>query len=380
MFHNTVKYSYDDITICPAVVSPISHRSECSPLLKSGYLPIFAAPMSTVVDIINYPWFKDNHIFPILPRTMKHSLSVRLEYASSGNWAAFSLSEFIDNFTWSQGMPYKGIPYTVLIDIANGHMEELFNAVKKAKDVWDDKLTIMIGNVANPETYVRCCECGADYVRFSIGSGFGCLTSSQTGIHYPIASLINEAYLVKKRYAVSHDIPMESLPKIVADGGIRGYKDVIKALALGADYVMIGSEFAKLIESAAPIHDYKTEIGLLNTENLTKYRNHIRDDGSKFTFNIQGSNITINNALYKKFYGMASKEGQIDMNGEKTKTSEGVCKEVKVTTNIDKWTDNMIDYLRSAMSYLGIKNISKFNPENVDTYVLSENAKNSINK
>ena len=77
---------------------------------------------------------------------------------------------------------------------------------------------------------------------------------------------------------------------------------------------------------------------------------------------------------------MASRQGQIDMNGSKDKTSEGVCKKIKVTTNIDKWSDNMTDYLKSAMSYLGIKDITSLNPMNVETYVLSENAKNSINK
>lgn len=376
MFHNTVKYSYDDITIRPAVASDVSHRSECNPLLKSGFLPIFASPMSTVVDEKNYRLFEANHIIPILPRTNDFSLAKRLEYSSNGNWAAFSLQEFEDNFTVETGQPYTGLPYKVLIDIANGHMERLFTAVETAKEIWDDKLTVMIGNIANPETYIRCCECGADYVRFSIGSGFGCITSSQTGVHYPIASLINETYLVKRQYAKTYNIEESLLPKIVADGGIRGYKDVVKALCLGADYVMIGSEFAKLIESAAPLYAPDDSIA---DKQLNLLRFDLREENGHFkafSFNT----IEIKGGIYKKFYGMASKQGQIDMNGTKNKTSEGVCKEIKVTTNIDKWSDNMSDYLKSAMSYLGIKNIESLNPMNVETYVLSENAKNSINK
>lgn len=377
MFHNIVKYSYDDITICPAVTSEISHRSECNTLLKSGFLPIFASPMSTVVDEKNYPMFEANRIIPILPRTKDFPLAQRLEYALLGKWAAFSLQEFEDNFTVEIGQPYNGLPYTVLIDIANGHMERLFTAVSKAKEIWDDKLTVMIGNVANPETYVRCCECGADYVRFSIGSGFGCITSSQTGIHYPIASLINETYLIKKQYARVHNIEESLLPKIVADGGIRGYKDVVKALCLGADYVMIGSEFAKLVESAAPL--YAPYDDAISNERLNRFRFNIREENGHFTV-LFDCIVNIRGGLYKKFYGMASRQGQIDMNGSKDKTSEGVCKEIKVTTNIDKWSDNMTDYLKSAMSYLGIKDITSLNPMNVETYVLSENAKNSINK
>ena len=73
-----------------------------------------------------------------------------------------------------------------------------------------------------------------------------CITTSNVSIHYPQASLINECYKIKQKYSSDRDF----LPKIVADGGIRNYDHVIKALALGADYVMIGSLFAQCIESA----------------------------------------------------------------------------------------------------------------------------------
>lgn len=376
MLHKEIKYSYDDIAICPEVVSKISHRNECNPTLYDGNLPIFASPMSTVVDTENYELFKENGIIPILPRTERYSVKQRLDYASKGQWAAFSLSEFKDLFSTHQ--LDNNSNYKVLIDIANGHMAELFNCVKDAKEVYGDNLIVMIGNIANPQTYIHCCECGADYCRFSIGSGLGCITTSQTGIHYPIASLINEAYNIKRQYAFDNKLRFSKLPKIVADGGIRGYRDVIKALALGADYVMIGSEFAKLIESAAPIYT-KEDNGLLDSKCLTEYRSLIRENDGNYTINATKI-IDIKGILYKKFYGMASRQGQIDMNGEKTKTSEGICKEIKVTTNIDKWVENMKDYLKSAMSYLNITKVSDLNPLMVETYLLSENAKNSINK
>lgn len=377
MLHKEIKYSYDDITICPEVVSKISHRSECNPTLYDGNLPIFASPMSTVVDTENYGLFKKNGIIPILPRTERYSVKQRLDYASKGQWAAFSLSEFKERFN-TYHFKEGDICYKVLIDIANGHMSELFNSVKGAKEKYGDNLIVMIGNIANPQTYIQCCECGADYCRFSIGSGLGCITTSQTGIHYPIASLINEAYDIKRQYAFDNKLRFSKLPKIVADGGIRGYRDVIKALALGADYVMIGSEFAKLIESAAPIYT-KEDNGVLDSKCLTEYRSLIRENDGNYTINATEV-IDIKGDLYKKFYGMASKQGQIDMNGKKTKTSEGVCKEIKVTTNIDKWVENMKDYLKSAMSYLSITKVSDLNPIMVETYLLSENAKNSINK
>ena len=140
---------------------------------------------------------------------------------------------------------------------------------------------------------------------------------------------------------------------------------------------MIGSEFAKLVESAAPL--YAPYDDAISNERLNRFRFNIREENGHFTV-LFDCIVNIRGGLYKKFYGMASRQGQIDMNGSKDKTSEGVCKEIKVTTNIIKWSDNMRDYLKSAMSYLGIKDITSLNPMNVETYVLSENAKNSINK
>ena len=71
----------------------------------------------------------------------------------------------------------------------------------------------------------------------------GCLSTSNTGIHYPIASLINDIVQIRDEISSKYD----KLPKIIADGGIRNYSDAIKALALGSDYVMIGSVFAKML-------------------------------------------------------------------------------------------------------------------------------------
>ena len=77
---------------------------------------------------------------------------------------------------------------------------------------------------------------------------------------------------------------------------------------------------------------------------------------------------------------MASKYGQISINGEKTKTSEGIKKEIEVTTNLDTWVENMASYLRSAMSYCNITDVKRFTPSRVTVQVISNNTLNSINK
>ena len=116
---------------------------------------------------------------------------------------------------------------------SNGHMPAVFDLTKRSKEKYGDSLVLMVGNVANPETYALLSDAGADYVRIGIGNGGGCLTTQNTGVGYPMASLIKECYEISTT--------LKKPAYIVADGGMQTYSDVIKALALGADFVMLGS-------------------------------------------------------------------------------------------------------------------------------------------
>lgn len=376
MLNTETKYSYNDIAIVPAIYSTIEHRNECNPYDEDGNLPIFASPMSTVVCEENIEIFEKNHIIPIVPRNI--SYDKRIVYIKKGKWVAFGLQEFKETFIdndWDIEMYPKP---KALIDIANGHMRSMHLIVKEAKQKYGmENIIIMVGNIANAETYRVLADCGADYIRISIGTGGGCLSSSNLGVHMPIASLIDDIYNIKEeRYD-----NWQHCPKVIADGGVRNFSDVIKALALGADYVMCGSIFAQLIESAAPT-------SLINENDETIPINQFfstistNDDG---TFNVvlkdaygikEYNSVKIN----KTFYGMASKQGQIAINGKKTKTSEGLMKILNATTKIDKWVDNMKSYLQSAMSYTDCVALNEFNPDNVDCVVISTQTKESINK
>ena len=65
-----MKYTLSDIFIVPAPISVINSRSECIPTYKNGMLPLFTAPMSSVVNLSNYELFNKNGIQSILPRTV----------------------------------------------------------------------------------------------------------------------------------------------------------------------------------------------------------------------------------------------------------------------------------------------------------------------
>lgn len=382
MLIESLKYSYRDVTIVPALISDIDSRSECSPFYKDGNLPIFASPMDSVVDLNMYGEYEKNNIIPIIPRTKNNPIEDRIQKCKEGVWVAVSLKEFEDYFVPLQGSINEG---KVLIDIANGHMRKLYDLVKRVKQRCGDSLQVMVGNIANPETYREVVRSGADYVRLGIGAGNGCITTSNTSIHYPMASLISETYKVKRQLQASG---YKKLPGIIADGGIRNYSDVIKALALGADYVMIGSLFARTIESPGEkiFNNFRgRDAEVTNFEDL-----HYDWDRKVWTGKLSASapkrlkdrfipgTIDVGE-IYVKFYGMASKEGQVAMNGAKTTTSEGITKVLSVEYTIAGWVENMRDYLKSAMSYTGHRTLKEF-IGGCDVVVCSPIAEGSINK
>lgn len=368
MLETELKYSYNDIAIVPAPITTVEHRSDCNPYLNDGMLPIFTAPMSSVVNEENFNLFEENKIHSILPRSV--DFNVRKEYSTNGKWAAFSLQEVEETFL--NKFKTNEVP-KVLIDVANGHMQKLYELTREIKKNWGDTgIIIMIGNIANPLTYNEVVACGADYVRCSIGTGMGCITTSNTSISYAPASLIQETYLIKRELSEKMGVSMDSLPKIIADGGIRNYSDVIKALALGADYVMIGGVLSSLVESAGLTYFEDKQVFPLS-------RHQVSEHNGIFTIlDKESGKLYQAKDLVKRFYGMASKQGQIDMFGKKQKTAEGIVKYINVTTNINKWVDNMVAYLQSAMSYTNVFRVNDLS--NVKTIVISTNTYMSINK
>ena len=367
----TPKYCYNDVMIKPAVLSTINHRAECDPFDKDGNLPLFTAPMDSVVGLENFELYEKHGIIPILPRTV--GLKDRLSYAVNGKWAAFSLNEFEEEFTKGEKISSDNIK--ALIDMANGHMTRLYEDVRKAKRIYGGGLQIMVGNIANPETYRVCAESQVDFVRCSVGTGSGCTTCSNTGVGYPIASLINEIAEIKAEM-IERGADESKLPKIIADGGIRCFRDITKSLALGADYIMIGSVFSMMLESSAcKFCNSEDFLKLPLTVTVRDIENaHLDSDGWRGKYN--GKEIYLGD-ISARFYGMASRAGQIALNGKKTRTSEGIEKTLPVLYTMSTWVDNFKDFLRSAMSYTNSKNLDDFRKS--DVIVASANTVMSIN-
>ena len=368
LIKDKIFYTYSDVTIVPSDISNIEHRSECVPLDENGMLPLFTAPMDTVVDETNFELFNNEMIYPILPRTV--AIEIRIEYSIKNRWAAYSLSEFERIFCNQSEKLEEKNGICALIDVANGHMKKILDLIRGAKNIYGENIKIMVGNIANPLTFMRLSNAGADFVRCGIGGGFGCLTTSNLGVHMPMASLIAEISELKNKHNLS--------AKIIADGGIRNYSDIIKAIALGADYVMCGSIFSKMIESAAPKRCNSEDWSKLPFETSIKDLKNIFKQGNSWYATYNNERISLGD-ISINFYGMASKEGQIALNGSKTKTSEGLMKTLHVEYTMHGWCDNFMDYLRSAMSYVGSHTLDEFRKD-ATLIINSQNSVCAVNK
>jgi IMP dehydrogenase/GMP reductase len=352
---SNTKFDFDDILIMPSVSSDITSRYK--DVILPDRLPLFTAPMDTVVNLDNFDFFLENKINVTLPRTVKYPDYLKYSSNYYYNRAVFesifiSLGfEEVDYHIKYEKLQHFQPNTHILIDVANGHMKKIVEYANKIKNIRPD-IKIMVGNIANPQTYTWYAEQDCvDYIRVGIGNGGGCLTTKQSGVGHPMASLIHEVYLEKQKFI------SQKVPAIVADGGMKDYSDIIKALALGADYVMVGSIFNKSLESCADNYLYGIKIN-------RKLAGYLFDKGFP---------------IKKYFRGMSTKGAQKAMGKNTFKTSEGVVRFRKVEYRLEGWVENFEHYLRNAMSYANAETLDEFIGK-VEICQISKSAYDRFNK
>jgi hypothetical protein len=315
--------------------------------------------MDTVIELEHRRIFTDNQIYPIIPRTQTKYFNAS-DCRQVNDWVALSLDQFEKLFL-TEKTATNSNRIRVCIDIANGHMQRLMDAVVQAREKYNDQLILMVGNVANPHTFIELSRAGADFVRVGIGNGSGCSTSVHTGIGYPLASLIHDIHQEKENHSMQ-------FAKVVADGGIKKYADIIKVLALGADYVMCGGIFNKALESAGNTiaANKKFEGYTVPGDQVDQYSDEVK------------TAFKMGSLFYKKFRGMSTKEVQAHL-GNELRSSEGVTRMIQVEYTIAGWVEIFIDYLSSAMSYSDSKDLAGFigKPHWI---LITQNSLNRFNK
>lgn len=303
----TREYEYDDVLVLPRY-STVVHRDDVSLKTTLGNnlkldLPIICSPMPSIVtvDLVSalgvcggigiLHRFYDNPEQKLVDSKTLYEDSIPYGVAIGLNEPDNVIRQLLCEFA----------PSILCIDIANGYITSLHRFAEKVANYiskYDLHTELMTGNVVTSEGVHMLRGCGVTIARVGIGSGHLCTTRKNAGIGRPQLSAIEEC--------------SNANISIVADGGINSGGDIVKALAVGADAVMIGSMFGKCFES--------------------------------------GHN--------GKIFGAASKELQENFYGTH-KSIEGRTEDVEKTVSLHDMITDLTDNIRSGFTYVSASNLSE---------------------
>jgi IMP dehydrogenase len=207
----------------------------------------------------------------------------------------------------------------IVIDTSHGHSASVIDAVKDTKKNFP-KCELIAGNIATSEGAEALIKAGVDAVKIGVGPGSICTTRIIAGVGIPQMSAIRDVYKIAARYSIP----------VIADGGIKFSGDITKALAAGAQTVMIGGLFAGTEESP-------------------------------------GETVLFQGRSYKVYRGMGSleamKEGsrdryhQDDIEGNLKLVPEGIEGRVPFRGSLSASIHQLIGGLKAGMGYAGCRNI-----------------------
>jgi IMP dehydrogenase len=329
--HGKQALTYDDIQLIPAYSDIESRQNiDLSTQLTTNYkirVPLVASPMDTVCDsemaiaMAELGGIGCIHRFNTIQEQAEHVLKVT-NGVKNKDWFTQHVMAAVgangDYLERAHELVWAGANI-ILIDVAHGYHKFVIDALHNLKKNLPSHVDVIAGNVATGGAALRLQDAGADAIRVGIGGGSLCTTRVKTGFGVPnVTSLQDCAHTV-------------SVP-VIACGGIRNSGDIAKALAVGADSVILGSLIAGTKEAPGPM-------------------------------------IEKANGLYKRYRGAASLETK-SIHGQATRNVEGESTIVPFKGKVKFVVDGLLDGLRSALSYAGASNLREYFPE----YVVVTNA------
>jgi len=301
---------FDDVLLVPHYSDIISRKNIDLRSNLSGFrdfrLPIISSPMDTVTGSRMAIAMGSAGGLGIIHRYNDPQAQSRLiEYAKKMGAGSVGAAVGVSgDYLERVGLLLAAGCDVICIDVAHGHHALMRHALKVLRKTHGFNFHIMAGNVATLEGFNDLADWGANSIRVGIGGGSICSTRIQTGHGIPTLQSVVDCS-TSDRDAT-----------LIADGGIRTSGDIVKALAAGADFVMIGSLLAGTTEAPGDvIHE---------------------GNGDKV----------------KTYRGMASKEAQIDWRGH-TSSIEGVSSLVPYKGPVHNILGELEIGLKSGLSYTG---------------------------
>lgn len=313
---NEVKLDFCDVFLKPNVVSGVRSRQEIDTSVSLGNrklkLPVLGSPMKDVVDgsfgdmLVHLGCLGLIHRFSTVEEQVKEFRKNSCLGAAIG-----TNNGYLERFACL----VKAGCDLFCIDVANGANIVVQKTIYELLKI-DQKVQFIVGNVASGETFKWCSQLpNVVGVRVGIAGGNACTTKYATGVYCPMISLIHECKRTKDELGLT--------TAIIADGGVKTPADFCKAIAAGADCVIMGSVLAAASESPAEL-------------------------------------VKINDGLFKIYNGSASFEIQkIYKNKPKYIEGKTVFLEFNNET-IEQIIDKFSDGLKSSMSYFDSKSIAQF--------------------
>jgi IMP dehydrogenase len=226
----------------------------------------------------------------------------------------------------------------IVIDTAHGHTNRVISIVKSTKKKYPD-MQLIAGNIATPEAAIDLADAGVDAVKVGIGPGSICTTRIIAGVGMPQVTAILD---------VAHALSSKNIP-VIADGGIRYSGDLAKAIASGADTIMIGSLFAGTDESPGEVELYQGRT----------YKSY-RGMGSIGAMAQQ--------------YGSKDRYFQDNVEVTEKLVPEGIEGRVPCKGSLSNIVDQLIGGLRQSMGYTGCKNVKELQ-DNTELFRITDAGK-----
>jgi IMP dehydrogenase/GMP reductase len=327
-YSNKEHIGFDDILLIPQH-SEVESRKDINLSVALGKgtrsinlkIPIIAAPMDTVCETDMAVAIRKEGGLGIIHRYMpvqEQSEKIKLVKALGGiaGGSVGARGEYIHDAVSLVGAGAS----LILIDVANGHSSYAIEAVKALRQAFGKDVHIMAGNVASWDGFARLADAGAYSIRVGIGGGSACTTRVVSAHGVPTLSSILD---IRDRVSYGDG------PTLIADGGIRNSGDAAKALAAGAQALMLGRLLAGTTESPGEVVDG-----------------------------------------HKVFRGMASREAQEAGRGTVSGV-EGISTTIPYVGSVNNIISDFRAGLSSALSYTGVDNLIDFYHESMYNRVTS---------